>query len=261
MGPGARIVSDVLVLCYHGVSRTWPTGLAIDPEVLERQLAGLVAKGYQGATFTQAVLDPPAPRTLAVTFDDAYRSVHELALPVLARLGLPGTVFVPTAFAGTEAPMAWPGIDQWLGTEHERELIPMSWEELRELQAEGWEVGSHTESHPRLPRLEGDALRGELERSRVECEEQLGVPCRSIAYPFGDHSPAVVAAAGAAGYETAGAVAGRVRTPEPLLWPRDALYRHDSVLTFRLKVSPLVRRLRRSHAWRARFLLRRRRPA
>jgi len=254
-------VSDVLVLCYHAVSPSWPSGLAIAPEVLERQLASLVAKGYRGATFNQAVLDPPAPRTVAITFDDAYRSVHELARPVLARLGLPGTVFVPTAFAGTEAPMAWPGIDQWLGTEHERELIPMSWEELRELDAEGWEVGSHTESHPRLPRLEGDALRGELERSRAECEEQLAAPCRSIAYPFGDHSPAVVAAAGAAGYETAGAVAGRVRTSEPLLWPRDAIYRHDSAVTFRIKVSPLVRRIRRSHAWRARFLLRRRRTA
>jgi peptidoglycan/xylan/chitin deacetylase (PgdA/CDA1 family) len=253
-------VSDVLVLCYHAVSPSWPSGLSISPEALERQLAGLVDKGYRGATFNQAVLDPPASRTLAITFDDAYRSVHELARPVLARLGLPGTVFVPTAFAGTEAPMAWPGIDQWLGTEHERELIPMSWEELRELQAEGWEVGSHTESHPRLPRLDGDALRGELERSRRECETRLGVPCRSIAYPFGDHSPAVVAATGAAGYETAGAVAGRVRTPEPLLWPRDAIYRHDSAVTFRVKVSPLVRRLRRSHAWRAWFLLRRRRP-
>lgn len=34
------------------------------------------------------------PRAVCLTFDDGYRSIHDLAMPVLRRLGLPATVFV-----------------------------------------------------------------------------------------------------------------------------------------------------------------------
>ena len=95
---------------------------------------------------------------LAVTFDDAYRSVIELAFPILSRLGLVGTVFVPTRFAGGEEPMSWPGIDQWVGGPHERELVPMSWEELGRLAEAGWEIGSPHVSHPRLTQVADDSF-------------------------------------------------------------------------------------------------------
>src|SRR5215210_3808504 len=100
--------SDVLILCYHAVSRTWPADLSVTPEQLERQLGRLVARGYRGATFTEALARPVRGKVLAVTFDDAYRSVLERAFPILSDLRLPATVFVPTDFAGTERPMSWP---------------------------------------------------------------------------------------------------------------------------------------------------------
>ena len=254
-------MSDVLVLCYHAVSAVWSAGLSVTPERLERQLAGLLARGYEGATFTDAVLNPTASRTIAVTFDDAYRSVIDLAGPVLRSLQIPGTVFVPTAFAGSEQPMAWPGIDQWHGGPHEDELVPMSWDELGRLAGDGWEIGSHTEHHPRLPELGRAALGEELQRSRAECEARLSVACTSLAYPFGDHDAMVAEAAHEAGYLAAGALAGRVRTQSALSWPRVGIYHDDDDLRFRLKSSPPLRRLRASRAWRIRFLLRRERAA
>lgn len=250
-------MSNVLVLCYHAVSSEWPAGLSVTPERLERQLASLVARGYRGATFRDAVLNPTAPRTLAVTFDDAYRSVLELAGPVLRSLQIPGTVFVPTAFAGSGQPMAWPGIDQWAEGPHEDELVPMSWEQLGRLADDGWEIGSHTRTHPRLPEIGDSALRDELQRSRSECEARLSSPCTSLAYPFGDHNATVIEAAREAGYSAAGALAGRVSAPSPLCWPRVGIYHGDGDLRFRLKSSPSLRRLRASPAWRIRFLLRR----
>ncbi len=66
-------MNDVLVLCYHGVSTTWPADIAVAPSVLERQLAFLVGRGYRGVTFRRAVLEPPPGRALAVTFDDGCR--------------------------------------------------------------------------------------------------------------------------------------------------------------------------------------------
>src|SRR5690242_16905578 len=170
---------DLLVLCYHAVSERWPADLSITPANLEAQLGLLAARGYRGVTFTEAVLQPPDGKAVAVTFDDAYRSVLELGEPILTRLGWPATVFVPTDFAGAEHPMSWPGIDQWAGGEFDRELVPMSWEELGRLAGGGWEIGSHTCSHPRLTTLEDARLDEELRRSRSECQDRLERPCDS----------------------------------------------------------------------------------
>jgi len=95
---------------------------------------------------------------VVVTFDDAYRSVLGVSYPILAQLGLPDTVFVPTRFAGRDEPMPWPGIDEWLGGTHERELYPLGWDELRRLGEAGWEIGSHTVSHPKLTQVDEPTL-------------------------------------------------------------------------------------------------------
>jgi peptidoglycan/xylan/chitin deacetylase (PgdA/CDA1 family) len=243
-------VSDVLVLCYHALSERWPAALSTTPALFERQLELLVRRGYRGATFIEAVTAPPAPRTLAVTFDDAYRSVLELALPIMERLGIPGSVYVPTAFAGAAGPMSWEGIAQWVGGEHEHELRCMDWDELRVLAERGWEIGSHTRSHPRLTRLDDAELAGELGGSLEECAAGLGEPCRSLAYPYGDVDARVMDAARAAGYEAAAALPdGRLPRPTPLAWPRVGVYRVDDMRRFRLKVSRPLRRLRGSRIW------------
>lgn len=146
-------MSDVLVLAYHAVSPTWKAALSVTPETLEAQLTRLVNRGWHGATFTEAVLRPPYQRTLAVTFDDAFKSVLVWAQPILARLGLRATVFVPTAFMSRRQPLLWPGIDDWLDTEFASELEGMCWEDLPTLVLQGWEIGSHTCTHPKLTRL------------------------------------------------------------------------------------------------------------
>ncbi|HET6830680.1 MAG TPA: polysaccharide deacetylase family protein [Solirubrobacterales bacterium] len=250
-------MSDVLALCYHAVSDDWPAGFAVPAGHIERQVGSLLERGYVGTTFSTAISSPPADRTFAVTFDDAYRSVYELARPVLASLGVPATVFVPTALVGSERPMAWPGTDQWLGTPHEDELTPMSWDELGELTELGWELGSHSRTHPRLPTLAPATLQEELEGSRADLEERTGAPCGSIAYPYGDYDAGVVAASRRAGFTAGGALAGRVRKPGAMLWPRVGVYGKDGAARFRIKASPAMRRLRATHLWRARFLLRR----
>ena len=235
---------DVLVLCYHALSERWPAALSTTPERFEAQLELLLRRGYRPVTFERAVLDPPGNRTMAVTFDDAYRSVLELARPIMDRLGVPGSVFAPTDWVGREKPMTWDGIDQWLGGPHEQELLCLGWPELRELADAGWEVGSHTCSHPRLTTVDDARLAAELRDSRAACEQGMGRPCPSIAYPYGDVDARVIEAARAAGYEVAAALPKRHGSRDPLDWPRVGVYHVDDLRRFRLKVSPLVRRLR-----------------
>ena len=239
-----------LVLCYHALSADWPAALSTTPERFRRQLELLVERGYRGVTFTDAVAgDARGERVVAVTFDDAFRSVLELGRPILDELGIPATVFVPTDFIDRDGPLRWPGIDQWLDGPYEHELAHLTWDELRELADAGWEIGAHTGSHPRLTQLDDDALASELTRSKQACERRLGRPCTSMAYPYGDVDARVVAATRAAGYRTAAALPCRLDGEDPLEWPRVGIYRSDDERRFRLKVSPLVARARRSRAW------------
>jgi len=238
------LLNDVIVLAYHAVSGSWPADLAVSPERLHDQLELLVRRGYRGTTFHDAVTVPARGKALAVTFDDAYGSVLEQANPILSSLGLPGTIFVVTDFADDERSLCWPGIDHWLAGPHESELRGLSWSQLEGLADAGWEIGSHTLSHPRLTRLDDDALRRELRKSRAACEHALRQPCRSLAYPYGDVDRRVVTEARDAGYTAAGTLPRRLEGPTALTWPRIGIYRRDSLGRFRLKVSPAFRRLR-----------------
>lgn len=251
-------VSDSIALCYHAVSPTWPAPLSVTPQRLESQLRLLVDRGYRGATFCELAGGPPRGRHLAVTFDDAFRSVLTLAAPILARLGLVGTLFVPTDFPGREAPLLWPGIDEWAGGPYESELSALSWQEIEQLAGMGWEIGSHTCSHPHLTELPDEALDAELQDSRLECERRLGGSCESLAYPYGDFDQRVAVAAERAGYAFAATLPTRLHRELPLEWPRIGVYHADTDRRFRLKVSQRVRRLRSSAAWTSLDSLRRR---
>jgi peptidoglycan/xylan/chitin deacetylase (PgdA/CDA1 family) len=234
--------NSILVLEYHAVSEAWPAALAVTPAQLREQLEWLVGRGYTGATFSDAVTSGRSERTLVVTFDDAYLSVFELAHPILASLGLPGTVFVVTDFADSGRPLHWPRSKDWRGGPYEHELRGMTWPQLAELAECGWEIGSHTRTHPRLTQLPDDALARELRESREACKRALGRPCSSLAYPYGDFDARVAARAGEAGYQVA--AIETLGPPHPLMWPRVGIYRADSLARFRLKVSPTIRRLR-----------------
>jgi peptidoglycan/xylan/chitin deacetylase (PgdA/CDA1 family) len=241
---------DVLVLCYHAVSERWPAALSVTPERLREQLEWLSGHGYRFVTLTEA-MEVQSGRVAALTFDDAFRSVLELGVPELERVDARGTLFVPTDFPGGDGPLAWPGIDHWLGTEHEPELASMSWDEVRGLADAGWEIGSHTRSHPRLTTLGEKALEEELRGSRDRLEQELGFACRSLAYPYGDFDARVARAAAAAAYSRAVTLPAGVHRPQALAWPRVGVWHEDGPRAFRLKASPLLRRFRASQLWAA----------
>jgi peptidoglycan/xylan/chitin deacetylase (PgdA/CDA1 family) len=245
-------MADTFALCYHAVSEDWPADLSLTPDALDRHLGQLARRGYAGLPAREALGAAPPGRAVAITFDDAYRSVLELAKPILDRYGMRASVYVPTDWAGRDEPMIWPGIEQWHGGPHEHELLCMSWDELRALADAGWEVGSHTRSHPRLNEVADDAaLDDELAGSRAACEEAMGRPCESIAYPYGAHDERVLEAAGRAGYRLGLTLPVAFPEPRPLAWPRLGVYHPDDGWRWRLKVARPMRWLRTTRPWAA----------
>jgi peptidoglycan/xylan/chitin deacetylase (PgdA/CDA1 family) len=251
-------MDDLLILCYHAVSERWPTELAVQPRRLERQLRFFIRRGYRAATLSEALARPQG-KTLVVTFDDAFASVIEQALPLLAAQRIPATVFVPTGYVSDGEALQWSSLARWAGTPFARELRCMSWDDLRRLAAEGWEIGSHTHTHRDLTSLEDGELDAELRSSRTSCEEQLQRPCRALAYPFGSHDRRVGARVPAAGYGAAVILdndlaipSGSLRLPgrplDPFRLLREGVYRRDSWPRLLAKTSPLARRVRSARA-------------
>lgn len=142
-------------------------------------------------------------RELAITFDDGFRSGFVNAAPLLAEHG-----FRACFFLVTELVSAPPERVERICRERlhlERPLEPLSWDDVERLLELGHEVGSHTRTHPELVALSHEVLEEELRGSRDELERRLGRAPAHFAAPYGDRarfSPAVSAAARAAGYET-----------------------------------------------------------
>jgi peptidoglycan/xylan/chitin deacetylase (PgdA/CDA1 family) len=222
-----------LVLCYHGVSETWDSILSIGPAVMERQLRWLLRRRYRPVTLEAALAGERGQ--LHVTFDDAYRNVRS-ALPVLRRLGVSATVFACPGYAVDGRPLDVPELAEEAAAKPD-EMATMTWDDLRELADDGVEIGSHTVTHPHLPRLGDAELDRELSESRARLSDELSRPCRFLAYPYGDDDPRVHAAARRAGYTAAFSLSAPRRGADPFDLPRVDLYRPDGMLRTTLKTS------------------------
>lgn len=188
--PSARFV----VLYYHEVPTEARTRFARQMEALTR-----------GTTVVRAAHTGPLPdggSYVAITFDDAFRSVRTNALPELLSRGFPATIFVPVDFLGQK-----PGWEIRDGVNEE----VMTCDELRSL-PELIELGSHSLSHPHLTRIDGARLREEVDTSRHKLAELLGSDVSLLAFPYGEYDDRVVDTCSEAGYE-------RVFGIDP--WPAD----------------------------------------
>jgi peptidoglycan/xylan/chitin deacetylase (PgdA/CDA1 family) len=114
------------------------------------------------------------------------------------------------------------------------ELPLLDWQQIRQLQAEGVEFGSHSASHHPLTSLRVAEVVREGARSRSILEQQLGFPICSFAYPHGDFDPVVEHLIGACGYVFGlSCRSGRARFEDRLLaLPRVEVMGSDSLQDF-----------------------------
>jgi peptidoglycan/xylan/chitin deacetylase (PgdA/CDA1 family) len=248
-----------VMLAYHAVSDRWRSPLAVSQPAFAEQMAYFRRREYAAFTFAAAEdlrrNGTLPPKSLVISFDDAFASL-QLVLPLLDRYGWPATVFVVTDFATSGRPLEWHGLGGGADSEGEREGLV--WDQLRGLVERGWEIGSHTVSHPLLPMLSRCQVMDELARSRAQIAREIG-ECRTLAYPFGVANDEVAAIAETAGYHAACTLRGTQRRDEPMLRPRLRLDSTHRGFRLRPAASDMNRRLRRSRAAHIASLARRRR--
>jgi len=198
--------SQVIVFCYHRFDDKPRDSLSISPKDFEAQMQALKDNGITVISMEDFLAwrrgekNIPAKSAL-IGIDDGYISGYKTAWPILKKFGYPFTMYIYTDFVkgGKNAGGA-----------------SMTWEQLAEMRDAGVDIGSHTLSHSPLNRKKGKSdaeylewLKAELGESKRILEEKLGIPIKTIAYPYGLHNEIVRAAAMEAGYEAAFTVYGQ----------------------------------------------------
>lgn len=238
--------SRATFLCYHSITSEGPRYLTVSAELFERQLAELHRRG-RGSGDLSALAEVAEGRrtepTVFLTFDDGFRDNYETALPLLREHGFGAFVFVLPPLVDTGAPLEWPEVAEDRRRYHST-MRSVTWPMLEEMKEGGFEVGSHTLSHPHLAELRGEALREELWESRARIKERLG-SCDTLAYPFGEWSPEVAAAARECGYRFAFSLPTKTGQSgaTPYSIPRINVDYRDDERRFGAKVSPLGKEL------------------
>lgn len=249
---GRTLRPGAVVLCYHNVvvgsAPAADRALHLRVEAFAEQMAWLARH------FTVVALDELHARAArgrslrglaAVTFDDAYQGTLAHALPLLTRMAVPATVFVPTAAPARGEPFWWDRASAGAAADPARrthcvetlagdaaailagapadpplpaQCLPASWAQINAASTSLCAFEAHSVTHRNLARLDDAALLAELRDAMQHLAEHTGTTPRWLAYPYGRWDARVAAAAREAGYTGAWTLAGRDVTSNTDWW-------------------------------------------
>jgi hypothetical protein len=187
-GPPLR--TPVPVLMYHVIGTPPPSApypeLFVSRRLFAAQIAGLARAGYHAVTLDRVWRAwhgraPLPPRPIVLSFDDGYRGDFGAAMPILRQRGWPGVLNLLVANLHRHG---W-GLRTWM---------------VRRMIANGWELDSHTLTHPDLAAVSPARRRREVHGSRAALRRLFHVPVRFFCYPSGAFDAAVIRAVRRAGY-------------------------------------------------------------
>lgn len=232
------VFPGVLGLCYHGLRASASdagvpfANLHVIAETFEAHCRVMAETCHpiDLETFCAAQGGGSLPdRPVLVTFDDGYRSVFELARPILKRYRIPAAVFVNSEPVKTQRLFWFDAVARARGEEAVSEmralpdegwrqasqafdtpagaaphLAPMTESQVRQLADEGVAIGVHSASHAPLGGAPVAVQEHELASCRAALETWTGRPADTLAYPFGapqlDYDEGTIAVASRLGF-------------------------------------------------------------
>lgn len=193
--PEAKVVkkdpnpTNIPVLMYHSIAYEKGNDLRVPPEKFRQELQIIKDNGFTPITldelyshFNDEAALPQKP--IVLTFDDGYKDNCENALPILKEFGFKATVFVITC-----------------QTDDSTDYMTSA--QLKEMNANGVDVESHTVTHPHLKDLSYDKQLVELRDSKAKLEKILNKKINYIAYPYGSYNDDTIKLAQSLGYKMA----------------------------------------------------------
>jgi peptidoglycan/xylan/chitin deacetylase (PgdA/CDA1 family) len=211
------------ILTYHRFAQDCPSPLCMPAAAFRAQMRYLKDNRYHVLTADELLAfvqhrRPLPPRSVLITIDDGYRSVYEIAYPILREFDFSAVLFIYTELIDVSP-------------------IALTWNQLAEMRRNGFAVGSHTIRHSdlTLPR-EGESgaefaarVENELVGSKQVLDRRLGQDTWLLAYPYGNYDPKVVASSQRAGYKLAMSVkrGGNPFFANPFTLKRDQILERD----------------------------------
>jgi len=181
---------SAVVFMYHRFGENnYPT-TNVKIEQFEAHLSEIESSGLAVAPLPEIVAaikrkKPIPDRTIALTIDDAFKSVYQEAWPRLRKAGLPFALFVATDAVDAGRPDY------------------MTWDQIRELSEWGVTIGSQTSSHLHMPMASQEKITADVSRSMRRLKEELGFVPTLFAYPYGEFDNNVKGEVEAAGFDAA----------------------------------------------------------
>jgi peptidoglycan/xylan/chitin deacetylase (PgdA/CDA1 family) len=192
----------VPILGYHTFSENCKTPLCTPRKTFDRQMKYLKDNQYRVISLKQLrgflrYQRRLPEKSIVITFDDGYRAVYDIAYPVLKKYGFKGTLFIYTDFV-------------------EKSKNAITWGELKELKAAGFEIGSHGVSHDDLTKKkkgENDKaylarVKRELRLSKKIIDKRLRQNTIYLAFPFGNYNQRILYLSEQSGYKMGLSVKG-----------------------------------------------------
>jgi peptidoglycan/xylan/chitin deacetylase (PgdA/CDA1 family) len=222
---------------YHRIAReTGEDFITVTMENFRQQMAYLAERDYTVLPLREIVTafrngNVYDKSTIAITFDDGFESTFEHAVPMLQERGMTATLFLVTRFVGKTS--------EWIVSGADARYRLLSWRQAVELYRQGFELGSHSCSHPKLTEIDVDRIRMEVVDSKSELECRLGAPVHAFAYPFGAFDERVCDLVRVAGYESACSTISGFNNPKTDLFSlrRIDIFGTDSLVDFRRKLA------------------------
>ena len=217
----------VPILCYHNLGPQSKGRLLLGAPQFEQQMRYLKSEGYRVISLGEFIEWMQGKRQLprrsvVLTFDDGYRAFRDFAYPLLKELGFTATLFVYTDYVGAGR-------------------NALSWDDLKTLQADGFDVQAHSKTHADLRKATGETDAQHTARMQLELAEplklfqrHLGRTSERLAYPYGRADDDVVARVKEIGYVAAFTVRrqGSPAFVQPLRINRSQIYSEMSLEDF-----------------------------
>jgi len=222
-GLSAAGFQSIPILTYHRFAENCSTPMCIPTNTFELQMRYLKKNGYHVITAEELLAfleyrQRLPQKSVLITMDDGYRSVYNIAYPILEKYGFTATLFIYTSFVGVSK-------------------MAITWDQLEEMQSKGFTIGSHTIYHSDLTRpKEGETelafrarVKEELYGSKKIIDQKLGQDTYIIAYPFGYYDQISIQMAKNAGYKMAMSVkrGGNPFFANPMALRRDQILESD----------------------------------
>ncbi len=181
--------SRAVVLYYHRIGEA--DTLTRSPQQFREDLAYLRRK-YECLNLRElserlSSNKPLRKRLAVVTFDDGYRDNFTTAAPLLNESGISATFFVSTGFVGTERKFFHDlrALTEAADDNESTRFPKLTWDDLREMQAMGFEIGSHTVNHTNMGQSAAATVEYEITESLKMLQAELGEQASAFSFPWG----------------------------------------------------------------------------